>query len=106
MPRPKKIKEDNNIDNDNDNGNKVEEIITKMKNIFPLQEELIDQILVNVNTKRNNYYIITDKKDNFYLDDFNGVWSSNFELIGAYENNKIYLYDDIKKITSRILQKK
>lgn len=93
MPRPKKIKDENSK-------NTIEEIITKMKNNFPQQEGLIDEILENVN--KNNYYIITDKKDNYYLDDFNGVWNEKLELVGAYENNKIHLYQDIKKITDKI----
>lgn len=82
MPRPKKNKE----------------IILQDDN------EIINKIVNNVQ-KVNNNYIVTDKKDNYYLDDFNGVWNANFELIGAYKNNKIYLYDEIKKIIKGILQK-
>lgn len=100
MPRPRKNKEVEE--------NKIDEIINKMKDIYPSQSELIDKIVDNVqkSNNKNNNYIVTDKKDNYYLDDFNGVWNENFELVGAYENNKIYLYGEIKKITNRILQKK
>jgi len=107
MPRPKKIKNELIEGTDNTNNNTIDDIINKMKNIYPEQTELIDQIVVNV--KKNNKisgYIVVDKKDNYYMDDFNGVWNEKLELIGAYDNDKIYLYDNIKKIANKILHKK
>jgi hypothetical protein len=44
--------------------------------------------------------------ENYYMDDMNGVWNDKFQLIGAHMNNKIYLYSDIKKITTKYLTKK
>ncbi len=99
MPRPKK--------------NQIDEIINKMKDIYPEQTQLINTIVNNVNpevTKKktyNNYFVVDkDIKNNYYLDDNNGVWNDKLQIIGAHENGKVFLYDDIKKTINKILNKK
>ncbi len=99
MPRPKKTQ--------------IDEIINKMKDIYPEQTQLIDTIVNNVNPdiskkKVYNNYLVADKdsKSNYYLDDFNGVWNDKLEIIGAHENGKVYLYNDIKNTINKILNKK
>ncbi len=103
MPRPKKNT------NDNSNESKIDELINKMKSIYPEQKELIDKIIVDVNkSKKNNNVsatIIADKIGEYYYDDFGGIWNSNFEWIGSY-NNKNYFFNNIKKIKEKILNKK
>ncbi len=42
-------------------------------------------------SKSKNSLIITNKKNNYYIDDFNGVWNDKFELIGAHQNDNRYL---------------
>jgi hypothetical protein len=100
MPRPKKIKIDVS-----ENNEKVEELIDKIKSIYPKQAELIDQIIDNVNkdSKQKNILpiIVTDKIGNYYYDDYGGIWNNNFEWIGSY-NDKNYFFSDIKKIKNKI----
>lgn len=102
MPRPKK-----------NQNNQIDEIVNKMKDIYPEQTQIIDTIVNNVNPDSNkkkiyNNYLVADKdiKNNYYLDDFNGVWNDKLEIIGAHENGKVYLYNDITKTINKILNKK
>ena len=99
MPRPKK--------------NQIDDIINKMKDIYPDKTHLIDTIVNNVSsevTKKktyNNYFVVDkDIKNNYFLDDNNGVWNDKLQIIGAHENGKVYLYNDIKKTINKILNKK
>lgn len=41
--------------------------------------------------------MITNKINDYYLDDFGGVWNSKLNWVGSYVNNTIYLLVDIKK---------
>ena len=101
MPRPKKIKI-----NVSENDEKVEELITKMKEIYPNQAQLIDQIIDTANktkTKSNtSAIIIADKKGEYYYDDNGCIWNNNFEWVGSYENNKDFYFKDIKKTIKKI----
>ncbi len=103
MPRPKKIKIDIS-----DKSEKVDELINKMKSIYPNQAELIDKIIDNANNeiKHNNIsaIIVTDKIGDNYYDDYGGIWNKNFEWIGSFDNNE-HFFKDIKKIKEKISSK-
>ena len=103
MPRPKKIKIDIS-----ENSEKVDDLINKIKSIYPNQAQLIDKIVDNANndTKQKKILpiIVADKVGEYYYDDYGGVWNNNFEWIGSY-NNKSYFFRDLKKIKEKILSK-
>ena len=110
MPRPKKIKILETEIPDN-----MGEILNKMKSLHPDKSEDIDQIKENnnikdkeaKNTKKEYKFIVVDKVDNFYFDDFSGVWDNNLNLVGAYDNNKkVYLYKDIQEKLKKLLESK
>lgn len=94
MPRPKK--------------NNNNELIDKIKSIYPKERESIDNI-IDINKIKNNTKItptiITDKIGEYYYDSYGGIWNNNVELIGSYDD-KNYFYNDIKKIRDKILNKK
>jgi hypothetical protein len=100
MPRPKK--------NISENNNQMDELINKMKSMYPEQKELIDKIVIDAHkTKKNNKVsatIIADKIDDYYYDDYGGIWNNNFEWIGSY-NNKSHFFNNIKKIKEKISNK-
>lgn len=103
MPRPKK-----NI-NENTDNNQIDEIINKMKSMYPEQKELIDKIVVDANKIKKNSpasaTIIADKIGDYYYDDHGGIWNNNFEWIGSH-NNTSHFFNDIKKIKEKISNKK
>jgi hypothetical protein len=102
MPRPKK-----NISENTDN-KQLDELINKMKTMYPEQKELIDKIVVDSSKTQKNTFksatIITDKIGEYYYDDYGGIWNSNFEWIGSH-HNKSYFFNDIKKIKEKICKK-
>jgi len=106
MPRPKKIKILESEIPEN-----INELINKVKDLHPEKKEEIENIQNNINTdkkqnKKEQKLIVVDKVDNYYFDDFNGVWDNNLNLVGAYSDKKIYLYNDTKKSLKKILEKK
>lgn len=48
---------------------------------------------------------IADKVGDYYLDENKCVWNDKAELVGCHENNKIYLYTEVKKKINNIKQK-
>jgi hypothetical protein len=100
----------------------INELINKVKDLHPDKKEEIENLQKTINNddtnkndisniskksyKKEQKFIVVDKVDNYYFDDFNGVWH-DLNLIGAYDKDKkVYLYEDTKNSLRKILEKK
>jgi len=76
---------------------KIESIDNQIKTASPeIKEEL--------KVKKSNGFI-ADKVGDYFLDDNKCIWNEKAELVGCHENNKIYLYTEVKKKINIIKQK-
>ena len=86
------ITETNNIDTE------IEDVSGKKNKVT--KKEVKPQVLI-----KDNPYFITNKIDNYYVDDNNFVWNNKFQIIGIYFNSKIQLFSELQKLNKNILDK-